>query len=94
MGLQATVNILANIATRKYSGHKSCFLPHPHGQGYLFSSPIFRARACELMLSMTKIGAKRRKFRAFSSQKLLNGLNWEEIRENWEETWEIWEIKP
>ena len=67
------------LCTRQYSGHKSCFLPHPRGQRYLFSSPIFRARGCELTLSMTKIGAKRRKFWPFSIPKV---AKWFELGRN------------
>ena len=61
IGLYLHAISVEDLITGQYSGHKSCFFPHPRGQGYLFSSPIFRTRWCELMLNMTKIGAKPRK---------------------------------
>ena len=69
---------LTPFCTRQCSGHKSCFFPHPHSQGHLFSSPIFRAGGREPRVIMTKIGAKRRNFWVLPSQKLQNDLNWEQ----------------
>ena len=80
--------------TGQYSGHKSCFFPHPRGRGDLFSSPIFRSGGPKMSIIMAKIGAKRRNFRVLPSQKLQNDLNWEEISKNAEEIWEIWKGYP
>ena len=58
--------------------------PHSRSQGYLVSSPVFRARGCESKTNSDQNWD-------FPSQKLRNSLNLEEIRENWEETWEMWQ---
>ena len=87
--------ISRNLNTGQYSGHRSCFFPHPAVEGTCFL-PLFFARACglgeEFISISTKIGVKRQKFRVLPSLKLQNDLNWEERGRSREEIWEIGEI--
>ena len=73
------ISQISHMCTRQYSGHKSCFFPHPRYLRNLFSSRIFRGATRNYVKCWPKM-AQSAKNLVFSSPIMWNGKNWAEFR--------------